>query len=150
MVIFTGIPLPEACRVFGELAGYQGLLSVWFPKLFLVCQHPLGNFDTKNGQRIQVPWSNLFSIQFFLPPPPPDKAYFSNNILLLSTIWLRQLIGREYPSLFSVIPEFLECPLGHSSFLPCQKSLHRQLLSQGFHVVHFVLRSRTEPGIRSV
>lgn len=46
-MIFTGIPLPEACRVFGELAGYQGLLFVWFPKLFSVCQHPLGNFDTK-------------------------------------------------------------------------------------------------------
>lgn len=34
---------------------------------------------------------------------PPGKAYFANNFLLLSTIWLRRLIGREYPGLFSVI-----------------------------------------------
>ena len=38
---------------------------------------------------------------------PPDKAYFSNNILLLSTIWLRRLIGREYPGLFSVVSIYL-------------------------------------------
>lgn len=59
----------EACRVWGDLAGYQALLFIWFPKLFLVCQHPLGNFPTKNGQRIQMPWSNLFPIEFFLPSP---------------------------------------------------------------------------------
>lgn len=68
-MIFTGIPLPEACRVFGELADYQGLLLVWFPMFFLVCGYTLGDFDSKNGQRIQVPRSNLFSIQVFLPLP---------------------------------------------------------------------------------
>lgn len=37
----------------------------------------------------------------------PDIAYFSNNILLLSTIWLRRLIGRGYPGLFSVVSVYL-------------------------------------------
>ena len=133
MAIFTGIPLPEACRVFGQLAGYQGLLFVCFPKLLLVCQYPLGNFDTKNGQRIQVPWSNLFSIQFFFPPLH-NKAYFSNNILLLSTIWLKRLTGRV-PWSFQCkiyIPEFLECPFGHSSFFPCQKGSPHASSRSGF------------------
>lgn len=104
MVIFTGIPLPEAHRVLGELAGCQGLLLVWFPKLLLVCQHPLGNFDTKNGQRIQVPWSTLFFIQFLLPSScPPVKL----NFLLLSTVCLRRLIGRQYPGLSNVISIYL-------------------------------------------
>lgn len=52
-MIFTGIPLAEACRVFGQLADYQGLLFVWFSKLSLVCQYTLGDFDSKMGREFK-------------------------------------------------------------------------------------------------
>lgn len=92
-MIFTGIPLPEAHRVFGEPADYQGLFFVWFPGLFLVCQYTLGDFDSKKWAENSSALKQSVSYSGFLAPSL-IKLIFLNNILL-SAIWLEQLIGRE-------------------------------------------------------